>query len=310
MLKYTLQRLIMLIPVLLGVSLLTFALVHLTPGDPVTIAFGTQEKNKEVIEQIRQELGLNDPLPVQYGRYVWNVMHGDFGTSIIGRRDVLDDILDRVPSTLQLTVVAMLIAVAIGVPLGAFAAINRSGFFDGASMTGALLGLSLPNFWIAIVFVLVFGVRLKWVSVTGNAKGPLDLILPALCLALAPLAVLARLTRGSVLEVMGEDYVRTARAKGLQEKLVLTRHVLRNSLIPIVTVIGLQFAAMLGGAVFIENVFARPGLGNFALKAISMRDYPQIQGVVLFTALVYVVINLAIDLLYGVIDPRVRPNGG
>ncbi len=306
MIQYILRRLLMLIPVLLGVSLLTFLIAQVTPGDPVMLAFGNSEKNQQVIEQVREQLGLNDPLHVQYARYVWNTMHGDLGKSIRGQRPVLDDILARVPNTLRLTAAAMLIAISGGVTAGVVAATAKNKLVDGGAMTLALIGLSIPNFWLAILFVIVFGVQLKWVSVTGSGEGFLDLFLPGLCLALAPMATLARLTRSSILEVQGRDYVTTARSKGLHERLVTVRHVLRNALIPVVTVIGLQFAGLLGGAVFIEAVFARPGLGRFALKAITLRDYPQIQGVVLFTATVYVLINLVIDLLYGWIDPRIR----
>jgi ABC-type dipeptide/oligopeptide/nickel transport system permease component len=232
-------------------------------------------------------------------------MHGDLGKSIRGQTDVLDEILARFPSTLQLTVGAMLFAIVVGVGAGVIAATSRRRGVDSATMVTALMGLSIPNFWLAIILIIIFGVNLQWVSVTGG-EGWKDLILPAFCLGLASAAILARLTRSSILEVIREDYVRTARAKGLGQRAVVVIHVMRNALIPVVTVIGLQFAGMLGGAVFIENVFARPGIGRFAVNAIAARDYPQVQGVVLFTASIYVLLNLLVDLAYGWLDPRIR----
>jgi ABC-type dipeptide/oligopeptide/nickel transport system permease component len=304
MVTYVARRLLMLIPILLGVSLLTFAIVQLTPGDPVLMMLGPGA-TPERVAQLRTQLGLNDPLPVQFLRYVANVARGDLGKSIRGQTPVLDDIRARLPSTIELTVSALALAVAGGVSMGVAAAAAKSRWVDNAAMVTALLGLSIPQFWLAILLILLFGIRLKWVSVVGG-EGWKDLILPAFCLALGPGAALARLTRSSVLEVMREDYARAARAKGLTEAAMLWRHVLPNALIPIVTVIGLQFAGMLGGAVFIESVFARPGLGRFAVQAIASRDLPQIQGTVLFAAAVYVFVNLFIDLLYAFLDPRIR----
>jgi len=304
MAMYTLRRLLMLIPILLGVTFITFAIAQVTPGDPVALALGTMATPERVAE-LRDQLGLNDPFLMQFGRYVWNAAHGDLGTSIRGQTPVLDEILARFSSTLQLTASAMLIAIIFGVGAGVIAAMSRSKIVDGGIMVLALVGLSIPEFWLAIILIIVFGVNLHWVSVTGGS-GAKDLILPALVLSLAPAAMLARLTRSSILEVVREDYVRTARAKGLSWRKVTQVHVLKNSLIPVVTVIGMTFAGLLGGAVFIENVFARPGLGRFAVNAIAARDYPQVQGVVLFTATIFVLINLLVDLLYGWLDPRIR----
>lgn len=304
MLMYTLRRLLMLIPILLGVTFLTFAIAQVTPGDPAVLALGNQA-TPERVAALRQQLGLNDPLLVQYGRYVWNALHGDLGRSIRGGTPVLTEILDRLPSTVELTVAAMLFAVVAGVGAGAIAASTRSKLIKNSTMISAIIGLSIPNFWLAILLIIVFGVNLKWVSVTGGS-GLKDLILPAFTLGIVPAAVLARLTRSSIEEVIREDYVRTARAKGLSWRRVTSVHVLRNALIPVVTVIGLQLAGLLAGAVFIENVFARPGLGRFAVNAIATRDYPQVQGTVLFAAAVYVVVNLIVDLLYAVLDPRIR----
>ena len=304
MVMYTVRRLLMLIPVLLGVTFLTFAIAQVTPGDPVVLMLG-QYATPERVEELREQLGFNDPFLVQYGRYVLNAARGDLGKSVRGQTDVLDEILARFPSTMQLTVSAMVLAVVGGMGAGTIAATARRKWVDGATMVTALVGLSIPSFWLAIILIIVFGINLKWVSVTGG-EGWKDLILPSVCLALAPMAVLARLTRSSIMEVIREDYVRTARAKGVDRRSVTLRHVLRNALIPVVTVIGMQFAGMLGGAVFIEAVFARPGIGRFAVNAIAARDYPQVQGVVLFTATIYVLLNLAVDLLYSVLDPRIR----
>jgi ABC-type dipeptide/oligopeptide/nickel transport system permease component len=302
--KYTLQRLLALIPVLLGVTLLTFAMVQLTPGDPVILMLGPHATPQQIAD-LRQELGLNDPIWVQYGRYVWSALQGDLGQSFRGQTPVLREILDRLPSTIELTLAAMALAIPGGVMVGTLAATTRRKWVDNAATLAAVAGLSIPNFWLAIILILVFGVSLKWVSVTGG-EGLKDLTLPAITLALAPAAALARLTRASILDVLREDYVQTARAKGLSWHKVTLVHVLPNALIPVVTVFGLELAAMLGGTVFVENVFARPGLGRFAVNAIVARDYPQIQGVVLLAATIYAVLNLAIDLAYGWLDPRIR----
>jgi len=304
MTMYVMRRLFMLIPVLLGVSFLTFAIAQITPGDPVVLMLGNYATSERVTE-LREQLGLDDPFLVQYARYVWNAMHGDLGKSIRGQTLVLDEIVARFPSTLELTMSAMLFAVIGGVSAGVVAATTRRRWVDGMTMVIALVGLSVPSFWLAIILIIIFGINLGWVSVTGG-EGIKDLILPSFCLGVGPAAVLARLTRSSILEVVREDYVRTARAKGLSERVVTLRHVLRNALVPVVTLIGLQFASLLGGTVFIESVFARPGLGRFAVNAITARDFPQIQGVVLFAATIYVLFNLSIDLLYGFLDPRIR----
>jgi ABC-type dipeptide/oligopeptide/nickel transport system permease component len=304
MVKYTLQRLLSLIPVLLGVTLLTFAIVQVTPGDPVILMLGPHATPQQIAE-LREDLGLNDPLCEQYSRYVWRALHGDLGRSFRGQTPVLREILDRLPSTVELTLAAMALALPGGVLLGTLAATTRRKWIDTTATLAAVAGLSIPNFLLAIVLILMFGVSLRWVSVAGG-EGLKDLILPAVTLALAPAAALARLTRASILEVLREEYVQTARAKGLPWRKVTLVHVLPNALIPVLTVFGLELAAMLGGTVFVENVFARPGLGRFAVNAIVARDYPQIQGVVLLAAAIYVVLDLAIDLAYGWLDPRIR----
>ena len=304
MTMYIARRLLMLIPVLLGVTFLTFAIAQVTPGDPVVLMLGNYATPERVAE-LRDQLGFNDPFWVQYGRYVWNVLHGDLGKSIRGQTPVLNEIIARFPSTFELTVSAMLFAITTGVAAGIIAATARSKWVNGVTMVTALVGLSIPSFWLAIILIIIFGINLNWVSVTGG-EGLKDLILPSFCLGIGPAAILARLTRSSILEVMREDYVRTARGKGLNEQVVTLRHILRNALIPVVTVIGMMFASLLGGTVFIESVFARSGLGRFAINAISARDYPQVQGIVLGGATIYVLFNLAVDLLYGFLDPRIR----
>jgi peptide/nickel transport system permease protein len=301
---YVVRRLLMLVPILVGVSLLTFAILQVTPGDPAVLMLG-QYATPERIAGLREELGLNDPLPLQYGRYVWRALHGDLGRSFRSQRPVVEEILDRFPSTLELTLAALLLSTVAGIATGLVAATARNRWVDGGIMAGALVGLSIPEFWLGIVLLIVFGIKLHLVPITGGS-GLQALILPTITLALAPAAVLARLTRSSTLEVIREDYVRTAWAKGLGGRAVVLSHVLRNALIPVVTVLGLEFAALLGGTVFIENVFARPGIGRLAVNAIATRDYPMVQGIVLFTAVVYALLNLAVDVLYGFLDPRIR----
>jgi len=304
MLKYTLRRLLMMIPVLLGVTFLSFAIAKVTPGDPARLTLGTKA-SAEAIQQFRAANHLDDPFLVQYGRFLWNALHGDLGTSFRSRTPVMDDILERFPSTLQLTLAGMALAVGIGIPLGIIAATTRSKWVNAVTMLFALTGLSLPSFWLGILLIIVFGVKLHWIPVMGG-NDPRYLILPAFAVSFASAGVLARLTRSSILEVMQDDYVRTARAKGLSDRFVVLRHVLPNALIPVITVLGMEFAFMLGGAVFIENVFARSGLGRFAVQSISVRDFPQVQGMVVFTALVYALINLIVDISYGFLDPRIR----
>jgi peptide/nickel transport system permease protein len=289
---------------MVGVIFLTFLIAQITPGDPAAMALGPMA-TAEQIGQLRDRLGLNDPFLSQFFRYLSRVARGDLGLSIRGQTPVLDEILLRLPSTLELAGMAMLLAILMGVGAGLTAAMSRRKVVEGVVMVSALVGLSIPSFWMAIMLIMLFGVQLGWVSVIGGT-GLRNLVLPAFCLALGPGAVLARLTRSSMKEVLREDYVRTAKAKGLTRQRVTKVHILKNSMIPVVTVIGLQTAAMLGGTVFIESVFARPGLGRFAVNAIANRDFPQIQGVVLFLALVYTLMNLLVDVLYAILDPRIE----
>jgi ABC-type dipeptide/oligopeptide/nickel transport system permease component len=303
MATYLLRRILLVVPVLVGVSVIAFLMSHLVPGDPVTVMLG-QQGTAEDAARLRESLGLNDPLWMQYWRYVSRAVQGDLGTSIRSGQPVLEEIVERIPSTLTLTVCAIVTAVVVGMALGVAAAISRSAVADAALMGVALIGISMPAFWSGILLILLFGLKLGWLPIAGS--GPKALILPTITLAAPAAAVLARMTRSTMLEVLGQDFVRTARAKGLRDRAVVARHVLRNALIPVVTIVGLQFGGLLTGSVIVESVFSRPGLGRYTITAIESRDFPQIQGIVLVAAGIYVFVNLAVDLLYAVIDPRIR----
>ena len=290
-------------PVLLAVSVLVFLMSHLTPGDPATIMLGENATAADV-ERLRHQLGLDRPLAVQYGRYLAGVARGDLGRSIRSGRPVALEIWERFPPTLQLTLAAMAIAAVAGVLLGSLAATARTGATDALLMGTSLLGISMPSFWLGLLLILLFGLLLHWFPIAGEG-GWRALVLPAVTLGAQAAAVLARLTRASLLDVLPSDFVRTARAKGVAGARVLFRHALRNALIPVVTVMGLQFGALLGGAVIVESVFARSGLGRFAVAAVQSRDFPVIQGIVLFAAAVYALVNLSVDVAYLVLDPRI-----
>jgi ABC-type dipeptide/oligopeptide/nickel transport system permease component len=298
---YILRRLLSLILILFGVTLLTFALIQVTPGDPVALMLGPRA-TPEKVAALRTQLGLDEPLPVQYGRYVLNLLRGDLGRSIRGQTPVLAEIMLRLPSTMALALTGLSLAVIGGLAVGLLAALLEGKLLGRLLMVSVLAGMSVPVFWLAPILI---GLRLRWLPISGGESWP-ALILPGLCLAIAPAALLARLARATILEARQADHVRTARAKGINDRLVYVRHVLPNALIPIVTVIGLLAASLLTGTVFIEVIFARPGLGRFAVNAVFNRDFPQIQGLVLFTAVVFVLINLLVDLLYAFLDPRIR----
>jgi peptide/nickel transport system permease protein len=301
--RYVLRRLGAVAPVLLVVSVLVFLMSHLTPGDPATIMLGENASAADVA-RLRHELGLDRPLAVQYARYLGGVLRGDLGRSIRSGRPVALEIWDRFPPTLQLTLGAMAIAAVSGVLLGAFAATGRNGAADTIVMTTSLVGISMPSFWLGLLLILLFGLMLHWFPIAGGDTWR-ALVLPAVTLGAQAAAVIARLTRASLLEVLPSEFVRTARAKGLAGVRVLFRHALRNALIPVVTVMGLQFGALLGGAVIVESVFARSGLGRFAVAAVQSRDFPVIQGIVLFAAAVYALVNLSVDVAYLALDPRI-----
>jgi peptide/nickel transport system permease protein len=304
MLTYVLRRLGMTLLVLLAVSGLVFLMSHLTPGDPATIMLGENASAADVL-RLRHELGLDRPLLMQYGRYLGNVLRGDLGQSIRSGRPVAKEIWERFPPTLQLTLAATVVATANGSVLGALTATSRSRLAEMLLMSTSLLGISMPSFWLGLLLILLFGLVLRWFPIAGGS-GWQALVLPTVTLGAQAAAVLARLTRASLLDVLPSDYVRTARAKGVAPRRVLMYHALRNALIPVVTVVGLQFGGLLGGAVIVESVFARSGLGRFAVSAVQSRDFPLIQGIVLFAAAVYAVVNLSVDVLYVGLDPRIE----
>lgn len=303
MTAYILRRILLVIPVMLGVSVAAFFMSHLVPGDPVSMMLG-ESATAEDVERLREELGFNDPLVIQYARYIGGVVQGDLGTSIRSGQPVWTEIVERLPSTATLTMSAVIVAAVTGITLGVIAAVNAGGWADTLIMGFAMLGISMPTFWSGILLILLFGLVLRWLPIAG--EGPAALVMPTIALSAPSAAVLARITRSSVLEVIGHDFVQSARAKGLRERLVISRHVLRNALIPVITIVGLQFGGLMSGSVIVESVFTRPGLGRYTITAIQSRDMPQIQGIVLVVALIYVLVNLAVDLLYAVIDPRIR----
>lgn len=304
MLKFTLKRVAYLVLVLIGVSFLVFLLLYMTPGDPVRMMLG-ESATPEAQEELREEMGLDDPFLVQYGRYMKDiVVHQDLGTSYSTQRPVLDEILNVFPNTVKLAVAAMVIAVILGVFLGIISAVKQNSLLDNIVMVLALVGTSAPIFWIGILMILLFSVKLGWLPPSGF--GSLEqLIMPALALGMQSTAVVARMTRSSMLEVIRQDFVKTARAKGQKEIIVILKHVFRNALIPIITVVGLQFGTLLGGAMLTEVVFSIPGIGRLMIEAIKQRDFPIVQGSVLFVAACFSLVNLAVDLLYAVVDPKV-----
>jgi peptide/nickel transport system permease protein len=304
MVQFLTKRFISALIVAFGVSLLAFSMSHLTPGDPVAIMLG-ERASAESITRLKQQLGLDQPLPVQYWGFVTRALQGDLGTSIRSGQPVLGEIAARFWPTLELTLAAMVVAAVLGIGLGVLAAVSRAPWLESSIMTFALLGISVPTFWSGLLFIMLFALTLGWLPVTGEG-GLAGLVLPAVTLALPAAAVLARMTRSSLLEVLSQDFIRTARSKGLVERTVTLKHALRNAFIPILTIMGLQFGGLLAGSVIVESVFARPGLGRFAVGAILARDFPQIQGIVLLAGLSYVLINMVVDLLYGVLDPRVQ----
>jgi peptide/nickel transport system permease protein len=305
MLSYITQRLFQAIPVLVGISLLTFAMLHLVPGDPVEIFAGDKPLTPERAAEIRHQLGLDRPLYVQYLDYAGNALRGNLGVGLRSQRPVVDSIREALPSTLELTAVALLLAVLVGVTLGIIAAVAQGSWLDTIAMGFAMLGVSVPVFYSGLLLILFFSFRLGWFPATGQG-GFERLVLPSIALGLASAAALARLVRSSMLEVLSQEYVVTARAKGLTEAGVVLRHALKNALIPTVTLLGLQLGALLGGAVVTETIFSRPGIGRLAVEAIGNRDFPLIQGTVLFAAVAYVLVNLVVDVLYAILDPRIR----
>jgi len=303
--RYLAGRVLSAIPVLLGVTLAAFLMLELVPGDPIQAMLGSQGVDPGAIAGIRHQLGLDQPPPLQYAHFLLRALHGDLGRSILSHRPVLDQIEDVLPSTVELTLGALCVAVAVGVSAGIVAAVARGTWIDSLTMLLAIAGVASPTFFVGLLLIFLFSVQLGWLPATG-AGSPAALILPAVTLGLPSAALLARLVRSSMLEILRLDYIRAARAKGLRGSTVILRHALKNALIPIVTTIGAQLGAMLGGTIIIETVFARPGLGQLILQAVLNKDYPLVQGEVLFTAAVYVSINILVDVSYGFLDPRIR----
>jgi peptide/nickel transport system permease protein len=305
MYAYLARRLLSTIPVLLAVTLLVFSMLHLVPGDPVKLMLSEFQTSPEQIALLRSQLHFDDPLPVQFGRYVVNALRGDLGLSIRTKRPVTREIAENLPSTLQLTIAALLVAGVVGITLGILAAVKHQSWMDVSSMGVALLGVSMPSFWLGLLLIFTFSLRFRIFPATGGGELR-HLVLPAITLGLGSSAILARLTRSSMLEVLRREYVTTARAKGVAEFWVITRHALRNALIPMVTIFGLQFGQLMAGAVVIETVFSRPGLGRLIVDAILNKDFPLVQGTVLVIATSYVLVNLMVDLVYALLDPRIR----
>ena len=303
MFAYFLRRLLLTIPIVLGVILIVTLSFELIPGDPVALMLG-EFATPEAVAELRTSLGLDRSLPIRYLSYIGDLLQGDLGRSIKDRRQVSEIIGETLPATLELAAAAILIAVAVGIPLGVISAARPNSLIDNLVRVISLAGLSMPVFWTGLVLIVIFSVNLGWFPVAGRDSWR-HIILPAFTLALPSVAILARMTRSSVMEILGEDYVRTARSKGLHERKVLYQHTLRNALIPVVTALGLQLGQMLGGAVLTETVFAWPGLGRLTVFAIFNRDFVLVQGIVLILALVYVLVNLLVDLSYGLFDPRV-----
>jgi len=333
MTHYIIKRLLNLLPVLLGITLLVFLFLHLIPGDPATVLLG-ERATPEQVETLRKQLGLNQPLPLQYLTFINNLFHLDFGTSIISGIPIIDEIKTRFPATFELSLAAMIVAVILGIPAGILAAVYKNRPADNLTMIGSLLGVSMPVYWLGLLLIYLFAITLNWFPPSGrisieagltfqpitgfyilDALLKLDvnllkdvlshLILPALTLGTIPLAILARMTRSSLLEVLSQDYIRTARAKGIPEHWVIIRHGLKNALLPVVTIIGLQFGTLLGGAILTETIFSWPGIGSWIYEGILARDYPVVQGGVVVVSVIFVLVNLVVDISYALFDPRI-----
>ncbi|MEO1404549.1 MAG: ABC transporter permease [Cyanobacteria bacterium J06635_1] len=332
--RYILKRLLQLVPVLLGISLLVFAFLHLIPGDPAVTMLGDRA-NLDQIEALRERMGLNQPLPLQYLSFLGSLLTFDLGTSIFTGVPIWEEIKLRWPATFELSVMAMLIALLLGIPAGVIAAVRKNSIVDNLTMSGSLLGVSMPVYWLGLLLVYLFAVNLQWLPpsgrigvnvgyvfkpitgffifdalIQGNFAALRDVVahlaLPAITLSTIPLAILARITRSAMLEVLSQDYIRTARAKGLIEFWVIGKHALKNAMLPVVTIIGLEFGTLLGGAILTETIFSWPGIGKWIYEGILLRDYPVVQGGIVFVAFVFVLVNLLVDISYAFLDPRIQ----
>lgn len=305
MLRYIVRRVLFLIPVLLGVAFCVFTLLYLTPGDPARMVLGDLA-TEDAVQEFRNREGLNDPFLVQFGNYVWKaVTKGDIGRSYITKRSVAQEVLAVFPATLKLSALAMLIAILVGLPCGILSAIKQYSLFDTVTMIFAMIGLSMPVFWLGLLLILLFSVHLRWLPSSGFGTFK-AMILPAVSLSAQAISKVTRMTRSSMLEVIRADYIRTARAKGQKEFVVIWVHALHNALIPVVTLCGLQFGHLLAGAILTESIFAIPGVGRLMVSSIMQRDYPMVQGGVLFIAIAFSIVNLLVDLVYAYIDPRIK----
>ncbi len=303
--RYIVQRVVQLVPILIGISMVTFLMLHLIPGDPVLLFAGDKPLTEERAAEIRHQLGLDRPIWVQYWEYAGHAARGDLGRDLRGQRPVLDSILEALPGTAQLTLAALAFATAVGVTLGVVAALTHGTWIDTVAMGFAILGVSMPVFYSSLLMILLFSFTLGWLPATGQG-GWERLVMPATALGLISAAVQARLVRSGMLGVLRQEYITTAQAKGLAPRVVVLRHALTNALIPSITILGLQLGALLGGAVVTETIFSRPGLGRLAVDAILSRDFPLVQGTVLFAAMAYVLVNLFVDISYAAVDPRIR----
>ncbi|ESA32175.1 peptide abc transporter permease [Leptolyngbya sp. Heron Island J] len=332
--RYILKRLLQLVPVLLGISLLVFAFLHLIPGDPALVLLGDRA-NPDQVAALRERMGLNEPLPLQYLSFLGSLLRFDLGESIFTGIPIWDEIRLRWPATFELSVSAMLIALLLGIPAGVIAAVRKNSLIDNLTMSGSLIGVSMPVYWLGLLLVYLFAVNLQWLPPSGRIgieagynfepitgffifdalvqgnfaalKNILaHLLLPAITLSTIPLAILARITRSAMLEVLSQDYIRTARAKGLLELFVIGKHALKNAMLPVVTIVGLEFGTLLGGAILTETIFSWPGIGKWIYEGILQRDYPVVQGGVVFVALVFVLVNLIVDISYAFLDPRIQ----
>ncbi len=332
MANYIIRRLLSLIPTLLGVSIIVFLFLRMIPGDPA-LALAGEHATDATLERVREEFGLNKPLHEQYLTYMGKVLRGDLGKSILSKRAISSEIRVRFPATLELSACALVVALAVGLPAGIISATRRNSVFDNAAMVGSLLGISMPIFWLGLMLNWFFAVRLGWLPsvtrldagielqritnliivdsiLTGNSKALINgirhLILPSMALGTIPMAIIARMTRSAMLEVLGQDYIRTARSKGLVERVVTVRHALKNALLPVITILGLQVGVLLSGAVLTETIFAWPGIGRWLYLSILARDYPIVQGMALFITVLFILVNLLVDISYALVDPRIR----
>ena len=304
MLRFIGKRLLMLIPVLLGISLVVLIIIDITPGDPARMLLGTQATEQQV-EDLREELGLNDPLPVRYVRFIWNVMQGDFGNSLMTKRPIIDEMLQRFPYTLILVTMSIILSIILGIPIGIYAATHQHSWKDNTAMFLALFSVSMPSFWFALLLIRFFGVNLRWLPLSGVSSWK-GWILPCVAMALGLTALIARQMRSDLLEVIRQDYITTARAKGLSEAKVKYRHALKNATIPVIMVIGGVFGSSLGGSMITEVIYSIPGLGQYIMSGLSNRDYPVIQGGILIISGMFSVVILLVDVVFALVDPRIR----